>query len=103
MREILGDDGDNLIAAPDSEPYTLVGRKGADTLVGGVGADVLYGDDDDDRLTGGQGDDEIDGGAGIDIVDYAAYTDQSVDVDLGDETAIGVRRARRPRAWIATD
>lgn len=84
-----GEEVENLIAAPGSDPIeltgneldqTIIGNDGDNVLVGLGGADTIVGGDGNDTITGGDGSDDIDGGDGIDTAVFAgAFADYSVD------------------------
>lgn len=86
--QIYGEEGDDVIEAPDTDLVLVDGGEGDDQIYGGndlrggPGKDILRGDGAgvgqggrDDTLTGGQGDDDLRGGPGEDSVDGGQDTD----------------------------
>jgi Ca2+-binding RTX toxin-like protein len=74
--KILGNDGNNVLAAGDLADQLygdggndkLEGLGGRDKLFGGTGKDILLGGDQDDQLDGGTGNDKLTGAAGKDTL-----------------------------------
>ena len=96
-RVIRGTEGDDILNAPDSADYHLIGEGGNDTLhgsfgndhlEGGAGDDTLYGNSADDLLQGGDGADYLSGGGGDDRLEGGEGDDILNDVS-GNNTLIG--------------
>ncbi|NWG25231.1 MAG: calcium-binding protein [Pseudorhodoplanes sp.] len=61
-------DNSNVLYAPGSEDYEMLGYGGGDAIYGGIGSDVIKGGDGKDLLFGGDGNDTVEGGEGDDTI-----------------------------------